>query len=137
MSSAYLLNERSQELNDPPKAIFIQALVRRKQTEHIHKVVVNSIVLARKLREEHAAHLTDFVVVIFDTLRHLAELALDLDLSGQNQERESHQTSALDLQALIAKARVQEVGILVDQVVEADGHVAEGDDEVASGVGIG
>lgn len=137
LEDAYLLNERGQELDDPPEAILVQTFIRRKQTEHIHKVVVNSIILAGKLGEEHAAHLTDLVVVVFDTLRHLAKLALDLDLSGQNQEGESHEASALDLQALVAEARVQEVGVLVNQVVEADGHVAEGDHKVASGVGVG
>ena len=114
MDDAYLLNERGQEFDDSLEAILIQSFVRRKQTEHIHKVVVNSVVLAGKLCEEHAAHLADLVVVIFDTLRHLAELTLDLDLSSQDQEGESHQTSALDLQALIAETRVQEVGVLID-----------------------
>jgi hypothetical protein len=106
MNNAYLLNERGQELDDPLEAIFIQAFVRREQTEHVHKVVVHSVVLAGKLCEEHATHFADLVVVIFDTLRHLAELALDLDLSGQDQECESHQTSTFDLQALIAETRV-------------------------------
>ena len=106
MDDAYLLNERGQEFDDSLEAILIQSFVRRKQTEHIHKVVIHSIVLAGKLCEEHAAHLADLVVVVFNTLRHLAKLALDLDLSGQNQEGESHQASTLNLQALIAEARV-------------------------------
>ena len=99
-------------------------------------MIIHSIILAGKLCKEHAAHLADLVVVVFDTLRHLAELALDLDLSGQDQECESHQTSALDLQALIAETRVQEVGVLVNQVVEADRHVTKSNDKVASGIGV-
>jgi hypothetical protein len=135
--ATYLLNKRSEEFDNPPEPLLIQALIRRKQAEHVDKVVVHSVVLARELCEEHATHLPDLVIVVFDALGHFAQLALDLDLSGQDEECESHQTRALDLQALVTKAGVEEVGVLVNQVVEADGHVAERDDEVAAGVGVG
>lgn len=67
-----LLNEGGEELDDASETILIQSLIRREQAEHVNKVVVYGIVLACELCKEHATHFPDLVVVVFDTLRHLA-----------------------------------------------------------------
>jgi hypothetical protein len=61
-------------------------------------MVVHGIILTSQLGKEHAAHLAHLRILVLHTLRHLAQLALDLDLAGQDEECERHQARPLDLQ---------------------------------------
>jgi len=93
---AYLFDERGQETDDLPELFFLQRLIRRQQAEHVHELVVHGVVLASKLAEEHPTHVSYSFIAVFDALGHLAQLTLDLYLSGKDQERQGHQTGPLD-----------------------------------------
>ena len=128
----YLLNKSSQELDNSLQRVFLQILLGTQQTEHIDKVIVNSIILRAQLGEEHAAQICDSFILVLETLCHFSELALDLDLSSKNEECESHETCSLNASIFIIEAAVEEVGVFVDEVIKADSHVSESDNNVRS-----
>jgi hypothetical protein len=120
----YLLDERGQEFKDSLERIFFQIFISAKRGEHVDELVVNLIVLGRQLGEEHPRQIRNALVFILETLGHLSQLSFHLDLPSQDQEGQGHQTSSLHRDIRIAEAAVQEVCVLVDEVVEADSHVA-------------
>ena len=94
---------------------------------------IDSIILGCKFGEEHSRQVRYPPVVIFQALGHFAQLSFDFDLTSKDEECERHQTSPLDRRIFIFQPTVQEICILIDQVVEADSHVAQGNDNVTAG----
>jgi hypothetical protein len=125
-----LLHKAKQELDDSLEALLVHLSACAEQTEHVDEVIIHCVVLRAELREEHARQISDATVFVLEALGHLAKLTLDLDLTGKNQERQCHETSAFHGRIVICQSSVEEVGILIDQVVKAYGHVAECDHSV-------
>ncbi len=136
-TETYLLDKPTQKLQNPLQRILPQLPLRTQQAEHIHKVIIHGIILGRQLGKEHARQIRNLLVVVLQTLGHLAQLALDLDLAGEDQEGQRHQAGPLDGAVAVVEPAVQEIGVFVDQMVEADGHVSEGDDGVGAHDGVG
>ena len=134
--TAYLFNEASQKFDDPLEGIMVERRVCTEHTEHVDELVVYSIVLGGKLTKEHARHVRNLLVTVLKTLGHLTQLTLNLDLSSKNQESQGHQARTLDAWVTVIETAVQEVGVLVDEVVEANSHVTQRDDEIASHNGV-
>lgn len=124
---AYLFDETNEEFDNAAQRSFLQAPLCTEQTEHVDKVVVHGVVLGGQLGEEHTGQIGNFLVVVLQALGHLAKLTLDLDLTGQNEESQGHKTSSFDRGLVVIETAVQEVSVLVNEVVEADGHITEGD----------
>jgi hypothetical protein len=110
----YLLDKAEQELDNSAETLLVHVVTSTEQTEHVDKVVVDSVVLGAELSEEHSCHIRDSAILILKTLGHLTKLTLDLDLSGQNQERQCHETCSLDRSIVISQSTVQEVGVLIN-----------------------
>jgi hypothetical protein len=98
---AYLFNKPSQELDDPLESLNRKCRVSAEYAEHIDKLIVYCVVLGGELAEEHAGHVRDFLIAILQTLGHLAQLTLNLDLTSQDQERQGHKTRSLDTRVTI------------------------------------
>lgn len=130
--TTYLFNEASQELDDPLESIMVERRVCTEHTKHVDELVVYSIVLGGKLTEEHARHIRNFLVTVLETLGHLTQLTLNLDLSSKNQESQGHQARTLDAWVTVVETAVQEVGVFIDEVVEANSHITQRNDEIAS-----
>jgi hypothetical protein len=128
----YLFNETSEEFDDPLESLNSECRVGAEYTEHVDKLVVHCIVLGSKLAEEHAGHVRNLLVAILKALGHLAQLALDLDLTSQDQERQRHEACALDTWIAIIETAVEEVGVLIDEMVETYSHVAKSNNEIAA-----
>ena len=83
-------------------------------------MIVNSVILRGKFRKEHPREIRYPFIGILKALRHLTQLALHLNLAGQNQERERHQASSFYRCIMIIQTPVQEICILIDDMVEAN-----------------
>lgn len=97
--------------------------VRSQTTKHVDEPVVNRIFLGGQLGEEKLAHVNDCRIFIHVQLGHLCQLALDLDLAGQNQECHSHETRSLNHEIRILEAAIEIILVCVDYAVEANRHV--------------
>lgn len=131
-NQTYLLHKAQQKLDDAPEALFVQGRLGTQQAEHVDKVVVDCIVFGRELREEHARQVRDTLVFVLEALCHLSQLTFDLDLTSEDQEGQRHEAGTFDRRLRVSQATVQKVGVLIDQVVEADSHVTKGDNGVAA-----
>lgn len=98
----------------------------------IREIVVDSVILRRQLREEQPRQIRDPLIRILDTLRHFAQLTLNLDHSIQNQMRQHHERVLLDNNVFIRQPSVQLAAVLIDDCAERNSHVSERDDDVAS-----
>lgn len=99
--------------------------------DDVGKVVVDRLVLGRELGEEEVSEVADPLVVVLETLGHLAELSLDLDHAVEDEVGEDHERVLLDGEVLVVKAGVEAVAVLVHDGRKADGNVSESDDDVA------
>ena len=109
----YLFNKSTQELQYPLQSLFLHytALQRAfscEYTEHVDELVVECVVLGRKLCEKHPRKVGNPLVAVFETLGHLAELTLDLDLTSKDQECQCHKTGSLDAILAIIETSIQE-----------------------------
>lgn len=102
----YLLDETDQEFDNTPQRCFLQVSLRTQQTEHVDEMIVHGIILGSQLGEEHARQVGNLLVVVFQAFGHLTKLTLDLDLTGQNKESQSHETGALDGSIVVIEATV-------------------------------
>ena len=104
--------------------------------DDVGQVVVDGLVLGRQLLEEEVGEVLDALVVVRQALGHLAELTFGLDLAVEDEVREDHERVLLDGEVLVVQAGVQAVRVLVHDGREADGDVAERDDDVAPDGGL-
>lgn len=127
--------------------------------DDVLQVVVEGILLGRELLEEEPSEIPNALGLVLDALGHLSELALNLDHPVEDEMSKDHESVLLDsnvlvgeslVKAVAARAEEEEVSkgsrveagerrdepVLVDHVAEADGHVSEGDDDVASDDGL-
>lgn len=128
----YLFNKASQELDDTSQRALLEVLLRAQKTEHVDKVVIHCVVLRRQLSEEHASQVRNLLVFVLQAFGHLTQLPLDFDLARQDEEGECHETGAFHRVMVVVESAVEEVSILVDEMVEADSHVAERNDSIAA-----
>jgi hypothetical protein len=97
----------------------------------VWKVVINRVVLCGKLLEEQLGQIRNALVFVLQTLGHLSELALHFDHPVENKMRQNHEGVFLDRKVVVGQPVVQAIAVFVDHVVETNGHVSEGDYDVA------
>lgn len=102
----------------------------------IGKIVVDGVVFGRQFGEEQLRQVCYSLVLILKALRHLTKLPLDLDHTVQDEMGQYHEGVLLDDEISVGETLVQLVAILVNDVVERDGDVAQRNDDIASNVGI-
>lgn len=104
-----------------------------KQDQHtIRQIVINGVVLRRQLGEEQLGQVRDPNIWVFQALRHLTQLALDLDHPVQNQMGQHHERVLLDHQIIVGQPLVQLVAVLVDDIAEGHRDVTQCDDGVTT-----
>lgn len=129
---ADLFDIPSKVFDDALECIFAKRSVGAECTEHVDELIVDGIILRREFTEEHPCHFSDLLITVLDTLGHFRKLTLDLDLTSQDKEGQSLETCALDTLITVVETAVQELGVLLDQVVEADRHVTKSDDKITA-----
>ena len=100
----------------------------------IREIVVNCVVLRREFSKEQFGEIRNPWVWILQTLRHLAQLTLDLDHPIQDQMGQNHKCVLLDDHASVGKALVQFATVVVEDAAETNCDISEGDNDVAAGV---
>lgn len=102
----------------------------------VRKVVVDRVVFGRKLGKEQLGEIRNPRIRILQTLRHLAQLSLDLNHPVEDQMRQNHERVFLDDETGIGKTLIQLVTVVVENAAKANCYISERDDDVAADIGV-
>ena len=108
------------------------ALIVQIERRTIRKVIVDGIILRRELREEQLRKIGDPDIWVFKTLGHFAQLTLNFDHAVENQVGQHHERVFLHDHAGVREPFVENKAVLVNDVVEGDGDIAQGNHDVAA-----
>jgi len=149
--AAYLLDESEDKPHSPLEGLLIHRMTPDTQMwDDVLQVIVQRIILRRELGEEEFGEIRDALIGIFETFRHLPELAFDFDHPVQDEVGEHHQGVLLDHEIGVGEALVQSLRILIcrasawetvwkradatyiiDHAAETHSNIPKRDDDVA------